>query len=485
MAAAADDEHRAAGERAVRRQRVAVQRQALAAGDEQDERLDAAVVERPGGAPGERELGLLRPRRAQRRAGGGGGVGAERAVAVELAPAAARSGRRAAARRRRARRRAAGRCRARARRARSAAPTTAACAAAARPGASSSAASRGASIADVRTSSASRPTVTSRIASSASCTTWTRAPHRYQARLAGSRSTIASSPWASRTASTRSRFSLRSLIGGARYGRARGAAARRETGRPGRGAGRSCGGSRRPAWHHVGVAYRELPPPPDLAHVVRCLLGADGDGRGDARAARRLPRRDRPRRPRGAWPGRTPGRSRRPWPHGAVIARRAPAPGRGRRRARRAGRRAARPARPARRAVGPRRCARSAERAGGDPAALAAALRAAPAAPRRPTRACSRRRAGSPARRRPRFRCSPARSGLGERQLRRRFAAAVGYGPKTFARVARFRDRRSALVRAGAPLAAAAAEAGYADQAHMTREIAGLAGRTPALLRAA
>ena len=74
--------------------------------------------------------------------------------------------------------------------------------------------------------------------------------------------------------------------------------------------------------------------------------------------------------------------------------------------------------------------------------------------------------------------------GLGERQLRRRFAAAVGYGPKTFARVERFRAAL-ALVRAGEPLARAAAEAGYADQAHMTREIAALAGRTPALLRAA
>ena len=36
------------------------------------------------------------------------------------------------------------------------------------------------------------------------------------------------------------------------------------------------------------------------------------------------------------------------------------------------------------------------------------------------------------------------------------------------------------LVRAGEPLAAAAAEAGYADQAHMTRELVALAGRTPA-----
>jgi AraC-like DNA-binding protein len=68
--------------------------------------------------------------------------------------------------------------------------------------------------------------------------------------------------------------------------------------------------------------------------------------------------------------------------------------------------------------------------------------------------------------------------GLGERQLRRRFAAAVGYGPKTFARIARFRAALT-LIRAGEPLAAAALAAGYADQAHMTRELAELAGRTP------
>ena len=74
--------------------------------------------------------------------------------------------------------------------------------------------------------------------------------------------------------------------------------------------------------------------------------------------------------------------------------------------------------------------------------------------------------------------------GLGERQLRRRFAAAVGYGPKTFARVARFRAALDAI-RAGDPLARAAADAGYADQAHMTREMAALAGATPTVLRAA
>jgi AraC-like DNA-binding protein len=75
--------------------------------------------------------------------------------------------------------------------------------------------------------------------------------------------------------------------------------------------------------------------------------------------------------------------------------------------------------------------------------------------------------------------------GLGERQLRRRFEQAVGYGPKTFARVARFR-RMLGLLRAphGDGLAAVAVAAGYADQAHMTRESVRLGGATPGRMRA-
>jgi AraC-like DNA-binding protein len=75
--------------------------------------------------------------------------------------------------------------------------------------------------------------------------------------------------------------------------------------------------------------------------------------------------------------------------------------------------------------------------------------------------------------------------GLGERQLRRRFLAAVGYGPKTLARILRF-QRLLALLD-GDPatrpsLALAAAEAGYADQAHMSAECVRLAARTPGAL---
>jgi AraC-like DNA-binding protein len=78
-------------------------------------------------------------------------------------------------------------------------------------------------------------------------------------------------------------------------------------------------------------------------------------------------------------------------------------------------------------------------------------------------------------------------SGLSERQLRRRFEAAVGYGPKTLQRIVRFR-RWLALARGAPPerlgLADLAVESGYADQAHLTREVARLAGLPPAALLA-
>ncbi|WP_405593047.1 helix-turn-helix domain-containing protein [Streptomyces sp. NBC_01190] len=68
-----------------------------------------------------------------------------------------------------------------------------------------------------------------------------------------------------------------------------------------------------------------------------------------------------------------------------------------------------------------------------------------------------------------------ARTGLGERQLRRRCAAAFGYGPKTLARVLRL-QRALTLARAGTPYATVAAESGYADQPHLSREVRALTG---------
>jgi AraC-like DNA-binding protein len=75
--------------------------------------------------------------------------------------------------------------------------------------------------------------------------------------------------------------------------------------------------------------------------------------------------------------------------------------------------------------------------------------------------------------------------GLSERQLRRRSLAALGYGPRTLQRIIRFQrfiGLAEASPRPG--LAALAASAGYADQAHLSRECQRLARRSPAVLLA-
>jgi AraC-like DNA-binding protein len=76
--------------------------------------------------------------------------------------------------------------------------------------------------------------------------------------------------------------------------------------------------------------------------------------------------------------------------------------------------------------------------------------------------------------------------GLSERQLRRRFEAAVGYGPATLLRVRRFQAFLAAAQTSspGTTLARLAADAGYADQAHLAREARRLSGRTPSELLA-
>lgn len=99
--------------------------------------------------------------------------------------------------------------------------------------------------------------------------------------------------------------------------------------------------------------------------------------------------------------------------------------------------------------------------------------------------------------------------GVSERQLLRRFRAAVGYGPKTLARVLRFQrfltaawgqGAASSVVAAASPfvvsasaaeaeaedagLARLALDAGYADQAHLSRECRRLAGVSPRRLLA-
>ncbi|MFB8201194.1 DUF6597 domain-containing transcriptional factor [Kitasatospora purpeofusca] len=89
-----------------------------------------------------------------------------------------------------------------------------------------------------------------------------------------------------------------------------------------------------------------------------------------------------------------------------------------------------------------------------------------------------------------------AELGFSERQLRRRVTDAVGYGPKTLHAVLRFR-RAVAWARSGdgggvggvgggggavPELAQVAARAGYADQAHLTREVRRWSGLSPTVL---
>ncbi|WP_386443485.1 helix-turn-helix domain-containing protein [Streptomyces sp. NPDC058773] len=72
---------------------------------------------------------------------------------------------------------------------------------------------------------------------------------------------------------------------------------------------------------------------------------------------------------------------------------------------------------------------------------------------------------------------------LSERQLHRLSLDAFGYGPKTLARVLRL-VRALDLARSGMPCAQVAARAGYADQAHLAREVKSLAGAPMGVLLA-
>jgi AraC-like DNA-binding protein len=67
------------------------------------------------------------------------------------------------------------------------------------------------------------------------------------------------------------------------------------------------------------------------------------------------------------------------------------------------------------------------------------------------------------------------RCGLSPRHLQRRSTTAFGYAPKTLQRILRL-QRAVTLARAGRPFACVSAEAGYADQAHLAREVRALAG---------
>jgi AraC-like DNA-binding protein len=76
------------------------------------------------------------------------------------------------------------------------------------------------------------------------------------------------------------------------------------------------------------------------------------------------------------------------------------------------------------------------------------------------------------------------RLGLSDRQLRRRCISALGFGPKMLHRILRFqRFLILAAERREFGLGELAATAGFADQPHLTRECADLAGSTPSALR--
>lgn len=68
---------------------------------------------------------------------------------------------------------------------------------------------------------------------------------------------------------------------------------------------------------------------------------------------------------------------------------------------------------------------------------------------------------------------------VSERHLLRRLRAAVGYGPKTLARIIRFQRLLALAERGTDSLAGLALAAGYADQPHMTGEVTRLAGAPP------
>ena len=70
---------------------------------------------------------------------------------------------------------------------------------------------------------------------------------------------------------------------------------------------------------------------------------------------------------------------------------------------------------------------------------------------------------------------------LSERQLERLFQIRFGLSPKRYATILRMRQAIE-LVKQGASLASAAADAGYADQAHLNRDTRRLAGATPTRL---
>ena len=75
------------------------------------------------------------------------------------------------------------------------------------------------------------------------------------------------------------------------------------------------------------------------------------------------------------------------------------------------------------------------------------------------------------------------RLGTSERSLHRDLVQWSGLAPKAIGRILRMQRALAAIRADAAPLAEIAARLGYADQAHMTRELKTLSGHTPRELR--
>ncbi|MDI9916735.1 helix-turn-helix domain-containing protein [Rhodococcus sp. IEGM 1379] len=72
--------------------------------------------------------------------------------------------------------------------------------------------------------------------------------------------------------------------------------------------------------------------------------------------------------------------------------------------------------------------------------------------------------------------------GISERHFRRTITASVGLSPKMIQKVQRLQNVLTLARRENTSLSALAARTGYADQAHLSRDVQALAGITPTLL---
>ena len=77
------------------------------------------------------------------------------------------------------------------------------------------------------------------------------------------------------------------------------------------------------------------------------------------------------------------------------------------------------------------------------------------------------------------------RLGCSERHYRRQFARHMGLGPAAWLRIRRWEDAVQDLADGASalPLAELSAHAGYADQAHMSRDVRAFARQSPAQLQ--